>query len=220
MVHTAPPTCPSHLPLPPAAQQTGAALCVVCATGLPLQRGTSMTEYRRKPLTLPNRCHSRSVQPACPTASAACLSHCQWGAHASLLPLPLQSETEIKAAVEALKKKGGGSSEEEQQEEESGEGGAHEGSGQDQTDVPHNSSPASGGGVRQRQTGHPQEARNVQASLAPPRRLPLTPPHPIPQPKGTTSLVVMWLLILMIFLLVGRRAYLSYSGETLKNFHP
>ena len=152
--------------------------------------------------------------------SAACLSHCQWGAHVSLLPLPLQSETEIKAAVEALKKKGGGSSEEEQQEEESGEGGAHEGSGQDQTDVPHNSSPTSGGGVRQRQTGHPQEARNVQASLAPPRRLPLTPPHPIPQPKGTTSLVVMWLLILMIFLLVGRRAYLSYSGETLKNFHP
>lgn len=122
--------------------------------------------------------------------------------------------------MEALKKKGADSSQEEKQEEESGEGGAYEGGDQDQTDVPHNSSPPSGGGVRQRQIGHPQEAHNAQASLAPPRRLPVTPPHPTPQPKGTTSLVVMWLLIIMIFLLVGRRAYLSYSGEALKNFHP
>ena len=75
----------------------------------------------------------------------------------SLLSLPLQSETETKAAVEALKKKGGGSSKEEQQEEELGEREAHEGSVQDQADIPHNSSPPSGGGARQRQTGHPQD---------------------------------------------------------------
>lgn len=112
---------------------------------------------------------------------------------------------------------GGGSQEE--QNEESGEGGTFE--EDDHTDVPENSSPQSGGEVRQRPARQPQESpHNTEAPLFPPHRLPLTPPHPAPQPKGTTSLVVMWLLIVMIFLLAGRRAYLSFSGEDLKNFHP
>ena len=202
--HTAPPTCSSTDWCCP--------VCGVC-NRTALAEGDLDDRVQAEAADIAKQMSFKvSAGSACSTASG--------GTFMSLLSLPLQSETETKAAMEALKKKGGGSSKEEQQEEELGEGEAHEGSVQDQADIPHNSSPPSGGGVRQRQTGHPQEAHNAQAPLAPPHRLPLTPPHPIPQPKGTTSLVVMWLLIIMIFLLVGRRAYLSYSGETLKNFHP
>ena len=141
--------------------------------------------------------------------------------------LCLQSEAETKAATEALKKVEGSGSweeqeeEEEEEEEEKEKGGDHDRRDQDHIEEVRSSPPPLGGGARQRQARHPQEGpRDTEASLAPPRRLPSTPPHPIPQPKGTTSLVVMWLLIIMIFLLVGRRAYLSYSTEDLKNFHP
>ena len=128
----------------------------------------------------------------------------------------LQSEAETKAAVEALKKARGGGSQEEQGEE-SEEGGAPEEREQGDIQEVQTPPPPDGGGARQRQTRRLQEGLH-DTEAHPPRSVPRV--DPAPQPKGTTSLVVMWLLIIMIFLLVGRRAYLSYSTEDLKTLHP
>ena len=42
-------------------------------------------------------------------------------------------------------------------------------------------------------------------------------PQPRQQSKGTASLVVMWLLLLMIFILIARRAY-NYFPDTSNSF--
>jgi ubiquitin-conjugating enzyme E2 J1 len=72
--------------------------------------------------------------------------------------------------------------------------------------------------VRQRQPQQPLGNALTRQGSIPGRRA--TPPtQPRPQAKGTASLVVMWLLLLMIFILLARRAYKYFpdAAESVAN---